>query len=157
MRAGVESPADFRILLPLLPLLPIPMRTAQYANSTVEDVDARMRRLRRVARLLDAQFRLPLTRFRFGFDSLAGLVPAGGDVATALLGLYIVNEARRMGVRPEILVRMLANLGLDMVVGLVPVAGDVADFFFKANLRNIQILEKELEQRWQNAKPVDGI
>lgn len=50
----------------------------------------------RIARMMDSQFRLPGTRFRFGLDPLLGLVPIVGDLSTTAnqdplhltLGLY---------------------------------------------------------------------
>lgn len=106
----------------------------------------RLNRLRAIARLLDAQFGIPGTRWRFGADSLLGLVPGLGDAATALVSLYILVEAHRLGVRPSILARMGWNVALDLGVGAVPLLGDVFDFFWKSNLKNIELLERDLER-----------
>lgn len=103
-----------------------------------------LNRLRRIARLLDARFGIPGTRLRFGFDSLLGLVPGLGDAATALVSLYILAEARRLGARPATLLRMGWNVGLDLGLGAVPVIGDIFDFFWKSNLKNIDLLERDL-------------
>ncbi|UIJ73045.1 DUF4112 domain-containing protein [Aurantimonas sp. HBX-1] len=100
----------------------------------------RLRRVSRLARLMDTAIRIPGTSIRFGGDSVLGLIPGVGDVAGGAVGLYIVNEARRLGLPTSKIVKMLGNLGLDVVVGAVPLAGDVADLFFKAHRRNLNII-----------------
>ncbi len=112
----------------------------------------RLNRLRRIARLLDARFGVPGTRFRFGADSLLGLVPGVGDAATALVSLYILAEARRLGVDMPTLIRMGWNVALDLGLGAVPVIGDVFDFFWKSNLKNIALLEADLARRGQGSR-----
>ncbi len=100
----------------------------------------RVRRLRRIAQLLDNRFRLPGTRIRFGYDAIVGLVPGAGDLLTTLIGLYIVLEARRLGATRWTVVRMLGNLGIDFVAGAVPLVGDLLDVALKANVRNLRLL-----------------
>ncbi|XUY28920.1 DUF4112 domain-containing protein [Agrobacterium sp. rho-8.1] len=107
------------------------------------DTAARLRRLRRlsgVARLMDTAIGIPGTRLRFGADSILGLVPLVGDGAGALVGLYIVNEARRLGIPPEKLARMVGNVALDSVVGSVPLLGDIFDLYFKSHRRNVDMI-----------------
>lgn len=115
----------------------------------------RLSRLRRIARLLDAQFCIPGTSWRFGADSLLGLVPGLGDSATALVSLYILIEAHRLGVRPATLARMGWNVALDLGLGAVPLAGDIFDFFWKSNLRNIELLERDLARRGHGPRSFD--
>ena len=98
--------------------------------------------LRAWQRLLDEAFRVPGTRIRFGWDPLVGLVPWAGDVLTALMGLAILVSAHRLRVPGVVQVRMLLNLMLDLVIGLVPFVGDVADVFWKANTKNMTLLER---------------
>lgn len=111
-----------------------------------ESDEARIKRIRTLARLLDNAFAVPGTNWRFGWDSLIGLVPGAGDLATALLASYIVAEAAKLGVPRRTLWRMLANVAIDMAGGAVPFAGDVFDFAFKANRKNLKLLEQHLEQ-----------
>ncbi|MBB4002325.1 DUF4112 domain-containing protein [Aurantimonas endophytica] len=100
----------------------------------------RLRRVSRLARLMDTAIRIPGTGIRFGGDSVLGLIPGIGDLAGGAIGLYIVNEARQLGLPTSKIVKMLSNLGLDVVIGAVPLAGDVADVFFKAHRRNLNII-----------------
>jgi hypothetical protein len=98
--------------------------------------------LRTLQRLLDEAFRVPGTRIRFGWDAIVGLIPWAGDVLTALLGVAILVSAHRMRVPGIVQVRMLLNLAIDLLIGLVPFAGDVVDVFWKANTKNMTLLER---------------
>jgi len=105
------------------------------------DAASRLTRLRRLAWLIDGAFVLPGTSFRFGLNSVIGLLPVGGDAVLGVLSLYIVYEARRLGLPRHKLLRMLANVGIEVVGGSVPVLGDLFDMALKANLRNLSIIE----------------
>ena len=125
------------------------MVAAAFFNAAPDAASAavRLARLRKLAWFLDAQFGLPGTRFRFGINSLIGLAPGMGDVIMGLVSLYIVNEARMMGAPPALLGRMLANVLVEVVGGAVPLLGDLFDVVFKANLRNIALLEAWMARR----------
>lgn len=101
---------------------------------------ARLRRIRGLARLMDTALRVPGTRISLGADSVLGLIPGVGDFAAAAMSLVIVNEARRLGVPNDKLVKMLVNVGFDTVAGSVPLLGDVFDVYFKSNRRNLQLV-----------------
>jgi hypothetical protein len=105
---------------------------------------AALRRCRRAATLLDEAVRVPGTRFRVGIDAVVGLLPVAGDVITAVLSLYIVAEAYRLGAPAGVLLRMALNLVLDLAVGSVPLVGDLFDAVWKANSRNLSLLENHL-------------
>ncbi|KQZ58746.1 DUF4112 domain-containing protein [Ensifer sp. Root558] len=100
----------------------------------------RLRRIRGLVRLMDTALRIPGTRVSVGADSVLGLIPGVGDFAAAAISLVIVNEARRLGVPNDKLVKMLVNVGFDTVAGSVPVLGDVLDIYFKSNRRNLQLV-----------------
>ena len=104
--------------------------------------DTSLARLRRYAYWLDSGIRIPGLGWRIGLDSILGLVPGVGDTAGARLGGWVFVEALRMGIPPHTLVRMLLNLALDSTIGAIPVLGDVFDFVWKANVRNIELLER---------------
>ena len=101
-------------------------------------------RLHTLSRLLDAAVEVPLLRTRVGLDALLGVVPVAGDLLSAAIGLYLVSLARELGASRWLQTRMIGNLVLDAALGLVPIAGDVADIYFKAHLRNLRLLQKEL-------------
>ena len=124
------------------------MVAAAFNSAFTADRATRLARLRRLALLIDGQFVLPGTSFRFGLNSLVGLFPGAGDLILGAVSLYIVNEARAMGAPPVLLGRMLANVAVEVVGGAVPLFGDLFDMAFKANLRNLALLEA-----WVAANP----
>ena len=103
--------------------------------------DLRVARLRTLSRLLDNQFRIPGTNFRFGLDAIVGLVPGLGDVAGAVASSAIVFEAARLGAPKTVLARMMVNVGIEMLIGAIPAVGDLFDVVFKANIRNMRLAE----------------
>ena len=82
---------------------------------------------------------------------MIGLIPGVGDVIGAAIGLYIVSIAVRRGLSKAVIARMLLHLGIDMFVGVLPVIGDIADFFYKANEKNLALLEERLNEPKRDA------
>jgi hypothetical protein len=111
----------------------------KHHNVPIEHL-TRLRRMRGLARLMDTALRIPGTRVSLGADSVLGLIPGIGDFAAAAISLIIVNEARRLGVPNDKLLKMLVNVGFDTVAGSVPVLGDVFDVYFKSNRRNFNLV-----------------
>jgi hypothetical protein len=105
------------------------------------------RRLDRLAELLDSKFRIPGTGIRFGYDSLVGLLPGVGDTLGVAVSAWLIYEAWRIGTPRGMLLRMAANAGIDYALGSVPVVGDVFDIFFKANRRNVELLNQHMKRR----------
>lgn len=103
-------------------------------------------RLKQLAWLLDSSIPIPGTRLTIGIDALIGLLPFIGDLIGVLLSSFILGEAARLGVPKSVLMRMGFNVGLEGVVGIVPLAGDVFDAAFKANQRNVRLLEAWLDE-----------
>ena len=99
-------------------------------------------RLRTLARVQDELFRIPGTRIRFGLDALIGLIPGAGDVFTSGVSVYVLLEATRMGASPSVIARMAGNILLDLLFGAIPLLGDVFDVGWKANIRNVRLLER---------------
>jgi|SRR5688572_8009153 hypothetical protein len=95
-----------------------------------------------LARYLDGLFRVPGTTWRFGLDSLVGLIPNFGDTLTLFPSLYILVAGVRHGVPKITLLRMAFNVGLDYVVGMIPFLGDAFDFVWKANQQNMELIRK---------------
>jgi hypothetical protein len=104
-------------------------------------------RLDGIARLLDGKWRIPGTGIKFGADAVMSLLPVVGPVASTAVSAYLIWEARRLGVSTAMLLRMVGNVGLDAVISAVPLAGSIGDVFFRANLRNMGLLRRHLEQR----------
>ncbi len=96
--------------------------------------------LETLAKYLDGLFRVPGTTWRFGLDSLIGLIPNVGDISTSLVSFYILVAGVRYGVPKITLLRMAFNIGIDYVIGSIPVVGDAFDFFWKANQKNVDLI-----------------
>ncbi len=118
---------------------------AAFAGSASDLTRAqRVARIDVLATLMDTAFLVPGTNIRFGFDALLGLVPGIGDVITTAMSLYIVKEARSLGAPRWIVARMLGNVALDGVIGAVPFVGDLFDVAFRANRKNLALLQNHL-------------
>ena len=111
------------------------------------DHEARLQRIRSLVRMMDEAFTIPGTNFKVGMDSLIGLLPVAGDLVSAAVALYIVREAAQLGAPKWLLARMTWNVGVDAAVGAVPVAGDLFDVAWKANRKNLRLLERWLEKQ----------
>ena len=97
-----------------------------------------------LAHMLDDVFVIPGTGVRFGLDGLLGLIPGLGDTLTSLASFYILAAARRHGVPRVTLVRMAGNIAVDYLLGMLPLLGDIFDVYWKANRRNVQLLQRHL-------------
>jgi Domain of unknown function (DUF4112) len=113
---------------------------------------ARVQGLRTLTKLLDSAFQVPGTRFRFGLDPVIGIIPGIGDAIGAVLSAAIVFQAARLGVSRSTLIRMMGNVVLDTVVGEIPLLGDLFDFGWKANTKNLDLLETHLQRPGDTAR-----
>jgi hypothetical protein len=103
-----------------------------------------LERLRAITHLFDQAFGIPGTKWRFGIDALFGLVPGLGDVTGAVVAIYALHVARIYRVPASIQLHMLSNIAIDALVGTIPLLGDLFDFAFKAQTRNLALLENWL-------------
>ena len=122
------------------------MNDVSHADGTQNfENDPHRARLRRLAWLLDSSIRLP-GGYKIGIDGIIGLIPGIGDTVGAALSSYIIISAARMGIPVIVLIRMGLNLLLEMTIGVIPLIGDIFDFVFKANERNVRLIEAHLDQ-----------
>ena len=111
-----------------------------------EEADRVRRSLQQLAWLLDSSIPLPGTRLTVGLDALIGLFPVIGDLIGVALSSFILSQAARLGAPRSVLSRMAFNIAVEGVIGIIPLAGDVFDAAFKANQRNVQLLDAWLDQ-----------
>lgn len=104
------------------------------------------RRIEAMEQLLERSLRIPGTNQTIGLDVILDLIPIGGDVIAALMGLYMVWEAQNLKMPMSATVRMLGNVGFDFLLGLIPWVGAIPDFFFRSNSRNLRIIKKHLDK-----------
>ncbi|MEK0179360.1 MAG: DUF4112 domain-containing protein [Microcoleus anatoxicus] len=126
-------------------------------NTTNKSHVASLRRLRRISNLLDNAIPIPGTKYRIGLDPILGLIPGGGDLISSIFAGYIVFKSAQMGVPQETLVQMAANIVFDTVAGTVPVAGDLLDVAWKANVKNIELLDAHLGSPEPAGKKADWL
>ena len=109
------------------------------------DEEETLERCRTVAAALDDAVPIPGTDRRVGLDSVLGLLPVAGDAVAAAASSYIVLEAARLGAPRSTLARMTFNVALDFGIGSIPILGDLFDAVFKANRKNVELLERHLD------------
>lgn len=102
------------------------------------------KQLQRLAWLLDSSIRLP-GGYRVGVDGIIGLIPGLGDALGAGLSSYIVVKAVSLNVPVIVLIRMTINVVLELVIGVIPIIGDLFDFMYKANERNVRLINEHLD------------
>jgi hypothetical protein len=106
----------------------------------ITPTDPRLKNIARVSKLLDSQFQIG--GFRFGLDPIVNFVPFLGDASTTIVSLMLVYTMRKHGASSKIVVKMLGNVLIDFAIGAIPLIGLVFDFYFKANNRNLKLLEE---------------
>ena len=105
---------------------------------------ASLERIKRLAWLLDNSIPIPGTQWRIGLDPLFGLIPGLGDLIGAVFSGWILLEAERLGAGRPTLFRMLWNVAVETVFGAIPLLGDMFDAAWKANAKNVVLLERHL-------------
>ncbi|MGE0226510.1 MAG: DUF4112 domain-containing protein [Acetobacteraceae bacterium] len=104
-------------------------------------------RLEAIARLLDSAWHIPGTGIRVGLDPVLNLIPGAGLLASKGVSAYLIWEAHRLGVPSGTLMRMIGNVAVDALISVVPLAGWIGDIFYRANLRNMRLLRRHLDQQ----------
>jgi hypothetical protein len=104
-----------------------------------------LEKLRKVTRVMDQAFGIPGTKWRFGLDALFGLVPGLGDIAGGVVAVYGLHVARLLRAPAVIQLHMLTNIALDALIGTIPIIGDIFDFVYKAQTRNLAMLDEWLQ------------
>lgn len=113
-------------------------------------------RIEALEHLLEGLFEVPGLGRKVGLDAIVGLIPVVGDAITAAMGLYLVWEARNLGMPRWQLWRMAGNVGIDSLVGAVPLVGDLFDFAFRSNTRNLKIIRRHLDRHHPETVVVSG-
>ncbi|MEZ5689940.1 MAG: DUF4112 domain-containing protein [Caenibius sp.] len=132
---------------------PIPMQARLPLGKDAASVRQRVEMLEKV---LERAIHLPGINRKVGLDAIVGLVPVAGDILTAIMGAYMVWEARNLGLSRWKMWRMAGNVLFDTALGAIPLAGDVADFFFRSNSRNLRIIRKHLDRHHPETTIIEG-
>jgi len=109
----------------------------------------------KLANLLDTAVKLPFIPIRIGLDSIVGLIPGAGDALMLFVSLRIVWLGKSLGMPKALIAQMVKNSAIDFGLGFIPFVGDIVDIFYKANQKNVRIME-----RWwisENEHEVDKV
>ena len=98
-------------------------------------------RLKRLSERLDNTFTIPGTKYKIGIEALIGAVPIIGDLIGGILASYIMYSGMKMGAPPQIIARMAVNIAIDFAIGSIPIIGDLFDLVWKANKKNVELIE----------------
>ncbi len=99
-------------------------------------------RLKRLSERLDDTFTIPGTKYKIGIEALIGAVPIIGDLIGGILASYIMYSGMKMGAPPRIITRMAVNIAIDFAIGSIPIIGDLFDLVWKANKKNVELIEE---------------
>ncbi|MGC3969237.1 MAG: DUF4112 domain-containing protein [Pirellulales bacterium] len=108
--------------------------------------DDRLSHVERIARLLDNEYRLPGTNFRFGLDPILGLIPGVGNMATSLVSCLLVWTMLKHGASGNVAARMAVNIAFDSIIGAIPIVGNLFDFAYKSNQKNVELLRRHYSE-----------
>lgn len=131
-------------------------RLAEQLPDVSRDPQAVRNRVEAMEKVLERAFVIPGINRPIGVDSIVGLIPVVGDIVTAVMGAYIVWEARNLGMSKLQLTRMAANVGIDTALGAIPLAGDLFDFIWRSNSKNLKIIRKHLDKHHPGTRTLDG-
>jgi hypothetical protein len=107
---------------------------------------AALRHIESLAKLMDSRFRFPGTNIRFGLDALIGLIPGAGDLSTFAVSSYMLYIMAQNGASGYVLARMILNVLMDGIIGSIPIVGDLFDIGFKANMRNLRLMQEHYQE-----------
>ncbi|MFO1021079.1 MAG: DUF4112 domain-containing protein [Planctomycetales bacterium] len=123
---------------------------------TAEEAEAILAQARFLAVLMDSCLEIPGTKVKLGLDALIGFIPGIGDLLTTTVSGYIMLLAKRCGVSKWTMGKMIANTLVDLGVGIIPLVGDAFDVAWKANRKNVALLEQHLHKKFPHLRrPAD--
>ncbi len=108
--------------------------------------------IRKLRDVMDEAFTLPGTKLKIGLDPIIGLIPGIGDLTGAAIGGYVLHAANKLGVPTVVMARMLLNLVIDALIGIIPIVGDYLDVLYKANSKNVALVEQAVLNRETTAR-----
>lgn len=114
------------------------------------------KRVEGMEQLLERMFVIPGLNRPIGLDAIIGIIPMIGDAVGAVLGAWMIWEARNLGMSKFQMARMMGNVGLDFVLGFIPLIGAVPDFLFRSNTRNLRIIKKHLDKHHPSTVLIEG-
>ena len=137
------------------PLRPRAISAIPKLPSLGRDAGSVRQRVEAMEHLLEGLVTIPGTNRKFGLDVILDIVPVGGETVAAAMGVWMIWEARNLGMSRFQISRMLGNVGLDFLLGLIPWIGAIPDLFFASNSRNLKIIKRHLDRHHPAGATVD--
>ena len=116
----------------------------------IELNEEKLLRLKLLSERLDNSIKIPGTNQKIGIDAIIGLIPILGDFIGVIFSTYIMYSGIKMGVPSKIAQKMAANIAIEFVLGSIPIIGDIFDALWKANKRNVELIEKTTIENQEN-------
>ena len=117
-----------------------------------EIMEEKIIRLKRLSERLDETFTIPGTERKIGIESIIGAIPLIGDLIGGIISTYIIYSGIKMGASPRVIARMATNIAIDFAIGSIPIVGDLFDFVWKANKKNVELIEETTLLNEENNK-----
>ena len=111
----------------------------------IELNEEKLLRLKLLSERLDNSIKIPGTNQKIGIDAIIGIIPILGDFIGAIFSTYILYSGIKMGVSSKIVKKMAANIAIEFIIGSIPIIGDIFDALWKANKRNVELIEEALK------------
>ena len=108
----------------------------------IELNEEKLLRLKLLSERLDNSIKIPGTNQKIGIDAIIGLIPILGDFIGVIFSTYIMYSGIKMGVSSKTVTKMAANIAIEFLIGSFPIIGDIFDILWKANKRNVMLIEE---------------
>ena len=116
----------------------------------IELNEEKLLRLKLLSERLDNSIKIPGTNQKIGIDAIIGLIPILGDFIGVIFSTYIMYSGIKMGVSSKIVTKMATNIAIEFILGSIPIIGDIFDALWKANKRNVELIEEVTIENQEN-------
>lgn len=116
----------------------------------IELNEEKLLRLKLLSERLDDSIKIPGTNQKIGIDAIVGIIPILGDFIGVIFSTYIMYSGIKMGVSSKIVKKMAANIAIEFIIGSIPIIGDIFDALWKANKRNVELIEEATIENQEN-------
>ena len=116
----------------------------------IELNEEKLLRLKLLSKRLDDSIKIPGTNQKFGIDAIVGIIPILGDFIGVIFSAYIMYSGIKMGVSSKIVKKMAANIAIEFIIGSIPIIGDIFDALWKANKKNVELIEEATIENQEN-------
>jgi len=116
----------------------------------IELNEEKLLRLKLLSERLDNSIKIPGTNQKIGIDAIVGIIPILGDFIGAIFSTYILYSGIKMGVSSKIVKKMATNIAIEFIIGSIPIIGDIFDALWKANKRNVELIEEATLENQEN-------